>query len=524
MRLFSSPSDVGARSGDAAWLRAMLDFEAALAGALAEVGLASASAAEEIEVACGARAPGGTGTEGAGAASASAGNAAAGRSSESAGVGAGGASFTGFMTGWDLEALGLGTAREGTPVPALLAQLRPKLSEEARAVLHRGATSQDVVDTAAMLVAKRALEPLLADLDAAGDAAGTLADRHRDDLAVGRTLLQQALPITFGLRAAGWLGGLDDAATRLTAVRDERLAIQFGGAVGTVASLGGAAPEPSDALGAVGAVEASLGAEGLAVAEALARRLDLPAPATPWQTNRSRVVELAAALGEAAGAAGKVGTDVVLLSQTEVGEVAEGGEGGGSSTLPQKRNPVRAVTAVAAARRTPALLATLFAAMPGEQERAAGAWQAEAETLADLLRLTGEAVAATRTLLERLEVFPDRMRANLDLTDGLVMSESLASALTETLGRARAQELVGEAAKRVMGAGQPPSAAPSGSAAEGAGGPSRSLADAAAATPEIVEALGVDGIAAALDPAGYLGATDELIDRALAAHHERRSP
>jgi 3-carboxy-cis,cis-muconate cycloisomerase len=193
---------------------------------------------------------------------------------------------------------------------------------------------------------------------------------------------------------------------------------------------------------------------------------------------------------------------VVLLSQTEVAEVAEGGDGGGSSTLPQKRNPVRAVTAVAAARRTPGLVATLFAAMPGEQERAAGGWQAEGETLSHLLRLTGTAVTAVRSLLEGLEVFPDRMRANLDLTDGLVMSESLAAALGEAVGRARAQELVGEAAKRAMAQG-------------------RSLSEAAAATPEIVDALGADGIAAALDPAGYLGATDELIDRALAAHGAR---
>ncbi|HVW45623.1 MAG TPA: 3-carboxy-cis,cis-muconate cycloisomerase [Solirubrobacterales bacterium] len=459
MRPFSSPSEAGARSGDDAWLRAMLDFEAALAGALADVGVASAAAAEEIEAAC-------------------------------------------ADDGWDLDALGAGTARDGTPVPALLKQLRGRLSDEAAAILHRGATSQDVVDTAAMLVARRALEPLLADLDAAGDAAAALADRHRGDLAVARTLLQQALPTTFGLRAAGWLAGLDDAAARLAAVRDGRLAIQLGGAVGTLASLAGAAPGPSDALGAEAAVEAGLGTEGLAVAEELARRLDLPVPSTPWQTNRSRVVELGAALGQAAGAAGKVGTDVVLLAQTEVGEVAEGGGGGGSSTLPQKRNPTRAVTAVAAARRTPGLVATLFAAMPGEEERAAGAWQAEAETLAELLRLTGAAVAAVRALLDGLEVFPDRMRANLDLTAGLVMSESLAGALGESLGRARAQELVGAAARRALAAGE-------------------SLAAAAAATPEIVAELGADGIAAALDPAGYLGASDELIDRALAAHRER---
>jgi 3-carboxy-cis,cis-muconate cycloisomerase len=468
MRLFSSPSEVGERAGERAWLAAMLDFEGALAGALADVGLAPAAAAEEIAVVCAAG------------------------DTESAAVG----------HDWDLGALGEGTARDGTPVPALLAQLRPHLSDGAKAILHRGATSQDVVDTAAMLVAKRALEPLLADLRAAGDAAAALAERHRADLAVGRTLLQQASPITFGLRVANWLGGLDDAAARLTAVRDERLALQLGGAVGTLAALGGEPAVPSDALGALGAVEAAAGGEGLAVAEALAYRLGLPAPPMPWQSNRSRMVELAAALGQAAGAAGKVGVDVILLAQTEVGEVAEGGGGGGSSTLPQKRNPVAAMTAVAAARRTPGLVSTMFAAMPGEEERAAGAWQAEAETLSELLRLTGEGVAAIRRCLEGLEVHPDRMRENLDLTDGLVMSESLAGALGAKLGRARAQELVGEAARR-------------------AGDEGTSLAAAATATPEILEALGEDGIAAALDPASYLGSTEAIIDRALAAHRDR---
>jgi 3-carboxy-cis,cis-muconate cycloisomerase len=220
----------------------------------------------------------------------------------------------------------------------------------------------------------------------------------------------------------------------------------------------------------------------------------------PWQSNRSRMVELAAALGQAAGAAGKVGVDVVLLAQTEVGEVSEGGGGGGSSTLPQKRNPVAAVTAVAAARRTPGLVSTMFAAMPGEEERAAGAWQAEAETLSELLRLTGEGVAAIRRCLEGLEVHPDRMRENLELTDGLVMAESLAGALGAKLGRTRARELVGEAARRAGDEGAAP------------------LAAAAAATPEILNALGEDGIATALDPAAYLGSTEAIIDRALAAH------
>jgi 3-carboxy-cis,cis-muconate cycloisomerase len=296
MRLFSSPSEVATQSGDAAWLRAMLDFEGAFAGALADVGLADAAVAEEIAAVC------------------AAGDIATASDGTGGGDGAPGG-------GWDLDALGAGTARDGTPVPALLAQLRPRLSEEAQAVLHRGATSQDVVDTAAMLVAKRALEPLLADLDAAGDAAAALADRHRADLAAGRTLLQQASPITFGLRAANWLAGLDDAAARLATVRDERLAVQLGGAAGNLAVLGDAAgPGPraagasaSDSPRAGGAPPpgpaAGIGPtplydRGLAVAEALARRVDLSAPSTPWHTNRSRPVELAAALGQAAGAAG----------------------------------------------------------------------------------------------------------------------------------------------------------------------------------------------------------------------------
>jgi 3-carboxy-cis,cis-muconate cycloisomerase len=382
MRPFSSPSEVGARSGEGAWLQAMLDFEGAFAGALADVGLADAGAAEEIAAVCGGE-------------------------------------------DWDLDALGAGTARDGTPVPALLAQLRPRLSEEAQAVLHRGATSQDVVDTAVMLVAKRALVPLLADLDAAADAAAALAERHRDDLAVGRTLLQQAAPITFGLRAANWLGGLDDAAARLTAVREERLALQLGGAVGTLAGFDGRAATGSGDAVAEGDGSASPPAgRGLAVAAALARRLGLQAPPVPWHTNRSRPVELAAALGQAAGAAGKVGTDIVLLAQTEIGEVAEG-RPGASSAMPHKRNPAAAVIAVAAARRTPGLVATMFAAMPGEEERAAGAWQAEAETLAELLRLTGVGVAAVRRSLEELEVFPDRMRENVAVSGGLGATDEL---------------------------------------------------------------------------------------------------
>jgi 3-carboxy-cis,cis-muconate cycloisomerase len=426
--------DVAAEVDDRAWGRAMLDFEAALAHSLAEVGLTPSAAAEEIASAC-------------------------------------------AEIELDFAALGAGAGKDGTPVPALLRAVGEQLSEQALAELHRGATSQDVVDTAAMLVARRALVPLLADLDAAAAAAADLAERHRGTPAAGRTLLQQALPSTFGLKAANWLGGLDEARERLATVSRQRLAVQLGGAAGSMASLG---------------------EHGPSVLAALARRLDLAEPTMPWHSNRVRPAELAAALGVAAGAAGKVGVDVALLAQTEVGEVAEG-DGGGSSTLPHKRNPVAAVAAIACSRRTPALVATMIGGMGGELERSAGAWQAESETLSELLALTGSAAAAARSLLEGLEVDRERMRTNLDLSGGLLMAEALSTALTPRLGRARAHGLVEAAARSAAESGRP-------------------LAETAAEDAEIEAVLGREGIDAALDPASYLGSTDALIDRALLAH------
>jgi len=404
-----------------AWLQAMLDFEAALARAVAP-----AEAADEIAAAC-------------------------------------------VADGFDLEEIGRSAADKGTPVPGLLSALRAKLPGEAAGHVHRGATSQDVVDTAAMLVAKRALGPLLEDLGAAADACASLAERYRDAPMAGRTLLQQAAPITFGLKAAGWMNGLDEARGELFDVRENVLAVQLGGAVGTLAALGG---------------------DGGSAVAAVARSLELAEPALPWHTVRTRPARLASALGAAAGVMGKIARDVELLAQTEVGEVSEGGgEGrGGSSTLPHKRNPVGAVAVSACAARVPGLVATMLASMTQEHERAAGAWQAEAETVSDLLRLTGSAAAALRELLERLQVDTDRMRANLDITGGLLMTESVVTALTPSLGRAKAQELVEHAARRVMDEGV-------------------ALRE---ALPELDEA--------ALAPESYLGAASELIDRALEVH------
>jgi 3-carboxy-cis,cis-muconate cycloisomerase len=417
---------------DRAWLQAMLDFEAALARAVAP-----GDAAEAIAAACV------------------------------------------VDDGFDVTAIGRSSADKGTPVPALLAQLRAKLPDDAAAHVHRGATSQDVVDTAAMLVARRALVPLLDDLAGAADAAAALAERFRDAPMAGRTLLQQALPVTFGLKAAGWLVGLDEAHLELAGVRSGGLALQLGGAVGTLASLGDG---------------------GAAAVRQVARALDLVEPALPWHTVRTRPARLACALGEAAGVMAKIALDVVLLAQTEVGEAAEGGgEGrGGSSTLPHKRNPVGAVAVRACATRVPGLVATMLAAMAQEHERAAGAWQAEAETLSELLLLTGSAAASLRELLEGLEPDPDRMRANLDVTGGLLMTESVVTALAPSLGHTRAQELVEDAARRSLDEDRP-------------------VRDMLAELPEVAESIGQEGLDAALAPES-LGDAGRLIDRSLEVH------
>ena len=214
-----------------------------------------------------------------------------------------------------------------------------------------------------MLVAQRALAPLLDDLGAAADACAELAERHRSTLAPGRTLLQQALPLTFGIKAATWLSGLDGSCAELAEVREHVLAVQLFGAVGTLAALGD---------------------RGLEVMSAVAAELGLAEPALGWHTIRLRPARCSAALGSALGVMGKVARDVVLLAQTEVAEAAEGaGEGrGGSSTMPHKRNPVGAVAVIACAQRAPGLVATILGAMGQEHERAAGAWQAEWEPFA----------------------------------------------------------------------------------------------------------------------------------------------
>jgi 3-carboxy-cis,cis-muconate cycloisomerase len=292
------------------------------------------------------------------------------------------------VDGFDLRALGIEAARHATPVVPLVAALRAKLPEHARDHVHLGATSQDILDTALMLVAGRALGPLLSEAAGCADAAEALASEHRLTPMVGRTLLQQALPVSFGLRAAGWMVGIDTARAQLAAVREAELAVQMGGPVG--------ARDPS-------------------IAARISRDLGLAEPVLPWQSIRVRTASLATALGLLAGVLGKIARDVTLLAAQEVGEVAEGGEEGrgGSSAMSHKRNPVAAVSALACTKRVPGLVATALACMEQEHERAAGAWQAEWGVHTELLRLVGSGTSWTLELLEHLQVSPERMAENL---------------------------------------------------------------------------------------------------------------
>ncbi|MFM9370033.1 lyase family protein [Streptomyces sp. Da 82-17] len=598
-------------TGDRQFLQAMLDAEAALTRAQAELGLAPGRAADAVTDAARAER-------------------------------------------FDVRALAVRARAGGNPVIPLVADLTATVPEDAREYVHRGATSQDILDTAAMLVASRAIDLILPELDHAATELARLAAAHRDTPMPGRTLTQHAVPTTFGLKAAGWRALILDARDRLTAVRDA-LPAQLGGAAGTLAAFGafpgpaegpgpavsggvpgpggvgeesgavgsgagsppagpsapsdsagpgdepgpggtggglslgspgdelssggpggvpsGAGPDSTLSSGGPGGVPgvgcvapgaaasggesgfggpslggrervapaesqgmagpgggASLGGAGVSSGEgpesaapsgepgsgrpggeprsplpggtpvlrlpsAYACQLALAAPELPWHTLRTPVADLAGVLAFAAGALGKFAGDVLVLSRTEIGEVAEGG-GGGSSAMPHKANPVRATLIAAAARRAPGLAATLYGSVAAEDERPAGAWHAEWEPLRDLLRTVGGAARDAAELAAGLRVFPDRMRAHLDLTDGLIVSERLAAALAVPLGRARAKQLLSEAA------------------ADGLAGE--------ASWPELLRAEGLDeatiaalDLPALTDPTRYTGAAAALTDRAL---------
>jgi 3-carboxy-cis,cis-muconate cycloisomerase len=360
--------EVALHASDDAWLQAMLDVEAALARACALEGQIPAGAATAIASAC-------------------------------------------ESDAFDIAEIGAQAADSATPVVPLVDALRKLVGGEHARYVHWGATSQDILDTAAMLIAKRCLGPLLDDARAGADAAAVLARAHAKTPMAGRTLLQQALPTSFGLRAAGWLVGIDETLGRLADVGDTRLAVQMGGPVGS---------RPPE------------------IAARVAAELGLAEPTLPWQAIRVRIAELAGALGALAGILAKIARDVTLLSQNEVGELREGGGAGrgGSSAMAHKRNPVAAISVIACTTRIPGLVATLLSAMVQEHERAAGTWQSEWGTLGELLTLTGSAAAWARELLENLEVVPARMLDNLaqlaadGVEEAAVPLEHLAGAAT----------------------------------------------------------------------------------------------
>jgi 3-carboxy-cis,cis-muconate cycloisomerase len=423
-------------TSDEAWLQAMLDAEAALARAEAEVGVIGAEAAAQIVEAC-------------------------------------------RVENFDVTILGQRARAGGNPVIPLVAALRSRLAGDARDAVHFGATSQDILDTAMVLVARRALAVIDDDLVHVTDLCAGLARRHRTTVMTGRTLLQPAVPITFGLKAAGWLVASIEAHLGL-AETSLRLSAQLGGAAGTLALLG---------------------EDGPVVAEAYAAHLGLSEPVVPWHASRQRIAALGSALATVTGAMAKIATDLALLAQPEIGEVRFRAVGG-SSTMPHKRNPVEATVARAAAIRSAGLVGVLLGALVTEHERPVGAWHAEWEAVNELLVLAGGAAAAVRSALAGLEVDAAAMAANLDATGGLVVAERFVGALTATLGGEEARSVV----ERLASEAQDPTA-------------EAEFADLVRTCPEIVTALGMVEIERLLEPDTYLGSSDAFIERALATHH-----
>jgi 3-carboxy-cis,cis-muconate cycloisomerase len=330
---------------------------------------------------------------------------------------------------YDLDELARATAIAGNPAIPVVQALTARAGAAGRWV-HFGATSQDAIDTGTMLQLRAALALVDADLARAARAAARLARAHAATPIAGRTLLQHAEPTTFGLKAAGWLDALLRDRERLAQFRARGLAVQLGGAVGDLAAL------------------------GPATAAALAEELGLACPRLPWHAARDRVAEAATVLGLLVGTLGKIGRDVALLMQTEVGEAREPSPGG-SSAMPQKRNPVAAAILCAAATRVPALVASLLGAMVGEHERSVGAWHAEWQVLPEICALAGGALARAAALLEGLELDPGRMRANLDATLGQIHAGAVARALAARLGARAAHERVADACRRASAERRP---------------------------------------------------------------------
>jgi len=429
-RLFARP-ELAKIFSDRARLQGLLDFEAALARAQAGCGVIPEDAAGKIAEKCRAEL-------------------------------------------FDLDALGAATAKVGNPVIPMVKKLTALVGGKAGRYVHWGATSQDVMDTALVTQLGEVLDHTQASLDGLIAALAALARKHRDHPMAGRTFMQQALPISFGFKVTGWLSALLRARERLGELRPRLAVVQFGGAVGTLAALAG---------------------QGRAVQKALAAELKLGVPDMPWQSARDRFAELAAQFALLCGTLAKMAGDVALLMQSEIAEVSEPVEfgRGGSSTMPHKRNPVAAAAILAACEQVQALAPLMLRALGQDHERGTGGWHAEWLALPEIVVYGASALAAARALAEGLVVDPERMRANLDLTHGLIMAEAVAMALAAKLGRLAAHEKVGEACAKAV--------------AE-----KRHLSAVIAENAEITDAIGAAALKRLFDPAGYLGEAGAFVD------------
>jgi 3-carboxy-cis,cis-muconate cycloisomerase len=377
-----------------------------------------------------------------------------------------------------MEPIAEGVRKDGVPIPALVCELGRIAGEEASRYIHLGATTQDILDTALVLQVRLALEHLRRDLIALARTLAKRANEYRDTPMAGRTHMQQAVPTTFGLKCAVWAAPLAAHVERLDQAARRGLVVQFGGAAGTLAALG---------------------ANGVAVAEAFAHELGLGVPDLPWHVARDTMTEVAALLGLVCGSLSKIALDVALLMQTEVAEVFEPYEAGrgGSSTMPQKRNPVAAEYIIAAARGVHALAPLMLTAMAQDHERATGAWQSEALALPQCFVLCSGAMAHTLAIAEGMTIDAARMRRNLDLGGGLIMAEAVSTGLTPVMGRAAAHHTLQRVSDRAI--------------AEG-----KALAEALRQDAEVRRHLSDEQIDRLLDPAAYLGSAGAFVDRVVA--------
>jgi len=429
---------------DAQRLQRMLDFEAALAGALVMAAIAPASVLPAIKSQC-------------------------------------------KTDRFEFAAIAREAALAGNiaiPLVKALSSLVAREDTKAATFVHWGATSQDAIDTGLVLQLRDALELIEEGLANLHGALSRLAETHETTIMAGRTWLQQGPPVTFGLKVAGWLGAIERHQTRIERAREQAMVLQFGGAVGTLAALDG---------------------RGLEVAAALAHELKIALPELPWHAHRDRLGEVATTLGLLVGTLGKIARDVSLMAQTEIDEVQEPAAPGrgGSSTMPHKRNPVGSAVALAAAIRVPGLVSTMLTAMVQEHERGLGGWHAEWETLPEICMLTAGALGQMTQTIEGLEVHPEKMRENLDVTHGLVLSEAVSFALAAKIGKKQARQIVEEACRQALDQ-------------------RRQLRDVLFERKDVTDQLSMQEISQLLDPNHYLGSAGEMMKSVLSPSRKPR--